>query len=705
MHSSPFPPRILACACSRTSPGRLLRGTLLAASFAFPNSAFSQNSFSGASDISLYGMPGHVDTPAATALPDGEIALTFAGVGGQLRHTAAFQISPRLTGAFRYTISGPEYGQGQNFDRSLDLSYQIVPEGQIRPALSVGLRDFAGTGRFSSEYFVATKHIGDRFVATAGMGWGRIAGNPRRTLAGTNAINTYKYWFSGTPELFGAVTWRATDRLAFTAEYSPDAYDLENRLFGFNRSERVNLGVSYEFRNNWSFSGYYVQDAEVGFRFTRLLNPKSSPAPGGREEAPMPVHVRSGKGNAARSWDDHLTDTKHIKDSTRDALLKQGLVLEGLDLDGTTATLRLRNLRYAAGAQAIGRASRVLTNTLPPEIETFRVVLVVSGLNTTVTTISRSDLEKLEWHPDGAAQLYARADIQDAYAIRTSDDQQYDAFGARVGPYISPALFDPDAPIRADFGMEAEASYALRPNFLISGKLRYPLIGNKDQSTRVSDSVLPHVRSDAAEYDRQADLELSHLTAEYFFRPAKNVYGRVTAGYLERMYGGLSAELLWKDPYKSYAIGGDINFVRQRDFDVLFDFRDYQVATGHLSYYHRLGENYMGQVDVGRYLAGDWGATFRLERRFKNGWRVGTFMTLTDVPFDTFGEGAFDKGIYFEVPHSWLTGEANKTGYATTIHFINRDGGAQLNVRNRLYDLISDTTNPALHERWGRVWR
>jgi hypothetical protein len=672
---------------------------------AVASSAAAQQNLANGSDLSLYGMPGHVDTPSAEALPDGEIALTFSGVGGQLKNTVAFQAAPRLTTTFRYSVSGPDYGEGENFDRSLDLAFRLLDEGEIWPSVSVGLRDFAGTGRFSSEYIVATKHFGSSVVASAGLGWGRIAGAPRETLSGSDAVNTYKYWFSGTPKPFGAVTWNASDNLSFTAEYSPDAYDLENRLFGFSRKNRFNFGTTYQFKNNWAASAYYVQGAEVGFRISKLLNPKTTPAPGGREASPMPVRVRGANGAAAQDWGGHFTDSQQVTDRTRDGLLQQGLVLAGLDIQGDAATVKIRNLQYGAGAQAIGRTARVLTNTLPPEIEDFRIVLETAGMITTATTLQRSDVETLEWHPDGAALSYARADIQDGYGIETTDVLAFPKFSARLGPYISPSIFDPEAPVRADFGVEAEASYALRPNLILSGNLRYPLIGNKDNSTRVSDSVLPNVRSDAAEYDRQADLELSHLTAEYFFRPGRNLYGRVTAGYLERMFAGVSAEVLWKDPSKPYAIGADINLVQKRGYEVLFDLQDYRIATGHISFYRRLGENYRGQIDVGRYLAGDYGATLKLERQFNNGWRVGAFMTLTDVPFDDFGEGAFDKGLYFEIPHAWLTGEASKTGYANTIHFISRDGGAQLNVRNRLHDLLDTSTNPALQQRWGRVWR
>ena len=63
------------------------------------------------------------------------------------------------------------------------------------------------------------------------------------------------------------------------------------------------------------------------------------------------------------------------------------------------------------------------------------------------------------------------------------------------------------------------------------------------------------------------------------------------------------------------------------------------------------------QVDAGRYLAGDWGATFALDRRFANGWKIGAFFTLTNVSAARFGEGSFDKGIRMTIPLSWITGK------------------------------------------------
>ncbi len=113
----------------------------------------------------------------------------------------------------------------------------------------------------------------------------------------------------------------------------------------------------------------------------------------------------------------------------------------------------------------------------------------------------------------------------------------------------------------------------------------------------------------------------------------------IAGGYLENMYGGMSGELLRYPVASRLALGVEVAYAKQRDFDMLFGFQDYDVVTGHASAYYDLGNGFTTQVDVGRYLAKDWGATFGLDREFNNGFKIGGYFTLTDVSFDDFGEG------------------------------------------------------------------
>jgi hypothetical protein len=281
----------------------------------------------------------------------------------------------------------------------------------------------------------------------------------------------------------------------------------------------------------------------------------------------------------------------------------------------------------------------------------------------------------------------------------------YPVFDYGIAPYLAFSFFDPDNPVRVEAGAQLKLSYRPAPGLTFAGRFRYPVAGNIGDSDRISDSRIEPVRTNAVLYARESDLEINTLTAEYMFRPGKDLFGRVSAGYLEDMFGGVSAELLWYPIGSRLALGAELNYARQRDFDMQFGFQDYGVVTGHASAYYDLGNGFLGQVDAGRYLAGDWGATFSLDREFKNGFRVGGYFTLTDVSSEDYGEGSFDKGIRFEVPLSWLTGQPSKTILKQNIQPIMRDGGARLNVDNRLHRSIRDYRGQELRDGWGRYLR
>jgi hypothetical protein len=97
----------------------------------------------------------------------------------------------------------------------------------------------------------------------------------------------------------------------------------------------------------------------------------------------------------------------------------------------------------------------------------------------------------------------------------------------------------------------------------------------------------------------------------------------------------------------------------------------------------------------GRYLAGDWGGTIELGRRFDSGIEVGGFATFTNVPFSRFGEGSFDKGIYVRVPFDFF-GLSTRSRASLNIRPVQRDGGQRLVVDNPLWEVARDGREDAL---------
>ena len=99
------------------------------------------------------------------------------------------------------------------------------------------------------------------------------------------------------------------------------------------------------------------------------------------------------------------------------------------------------------------------------------------------------------------------------------------------------------------------------------------------------------------------------------------------------------------------------------------------------------------------------GAQQQISRKFGSGWEVGGYATLTDVPFNTFGEGSFDKAIYVSIPIDWITSSPNRTKRRFTIRPITRDGGAQLSNARTLYREIENFQNASFIRELGRLWK
>jgi hypothetical protein len=154
------------------------------------------------------------------------------------------------------------------------------------------------------------------------------------------------------------------------------------------------------------------------------------------------------------------------------------------------------------------------------------------------------------------------------------------------------------------------------------------------------------------------------------------------------------------------AFGAELNYAQQRDFDMLFGFQDYNIVTGYLSAYYSFDNGVHAKIDAGRYLAGDWGATITMDRAFDNGWKIGAYVTMTDMSYAAFGEGSFDKGVIVTVPTDFFFGNASRRNLSAQLGSPNRDGGARLEIDDRLYDIVRDghVAGP-LGDTWGRVWR
>lgn len=673
----------------------------------------------------LFGSPGIVDMPSAEMADDATLATTFGYFDGSSRSTLYFQILPRLSGSFRYSAIENFSGTTTLYDRSFDIRYQLLTETNLRPSVVVGLQDFIGTGIYSGEYIVATKTVTPGVTVTGGLGWGRLGsyntvgtiGTRPDRFTGQGGLPEIDRFFRGDVGAFGGVSYAPNERLNLKVEYSSDDYTREVQRGSVTKSSPWNFGIDYRLRNGGQVSLYHVLGGEIGAQVTLVTNPKTSGIPGGTEPSGLPVAPRAPGASADLGWTADATRSQAAKASLTDLIKKEGMILEALQMDAKKATVRIINPRFGAPSQAFGRIARAMTRSLPASVEEFEIIPVIDGMAMSAVVFQRSDLERLEHEP--ANEILARTTFLDGYGrAPQADAGMYPKFTWSLAPYLQFSVFDPDNPVRADTGLRLAAEFEITPNFILSGSLAKKFGGNLDQVERQDQSELPRVRTDQARYSAEGDPSVEFLQVAHYGRPAKGLYSRVTVGYLEQMYGGLSAELLWKPVTSRLALGAEVNYIRRRDFDQLFGFQSmtttdpvsgaqYEIpeVNGHLSAYYAFGNGFHGQLDVGRYLAGDYGATISLDREFANGWRVGAYATFSNASFDDFGEGSFDKGLRFTIPVASLIGQPSRKRNDLVIQSLSRDGGARLKVNGRLYENVRDYHKPDAVNSWGRFWR
>lgn len=680
--------------------------------------------------LNFYGMTGLIDMPSGEAMEDGQFAIGVSHFGGQTRTTFTVQAAPRIQASFRYVgIQDANLAGFETYrDRSFDVRFLLNRESRYLPAVTLGLQDFAGTGIYAGEFVAATKNFsGDRIPgtikATVGLGWGRLGSSgsigspigsdrPSFEAGDTGGELSVDQWFRGDVAPFAGVEWQINDKWGLKAEYSSDAYEIETRQDVLDRKSRFNFGAEYQVSEGIRVGGYYLYGSEVGVNLQMQFNPKR-PVAQQRVPAPRPYFIRPDRREMPEAYDlawaaSEADASVLVRDALKPLLEAEGLTLVGVHSTGSTTEVRYRNERYGATAVSVGRVARVLARLLPDSVETFRIVPVFNDLAQSAIVLRRSDLEALEFAPNSSDALLAVAGINDATPMLPNgaalNEELFPVFNWSLGPYIQQRLFDPNEPVRIDGGVQLGLSYQPAPGWKIAGALQHRLTGNIEDDDNNNTSVLPHVRTDAILYAQGGDTSISNLYISRQWKAGPDLYARFTAGYLERMFGGISAEALWKPVGSRLALGVEANYVKQRAFDDVLGFQDYSVATGHASAYYEFGGGFTGQLDVGRYLAGDVGATVSLEREFKNGWRVGGFFTLTDVSAEDFGEGSFDKGITVTVPTDWLIGKPDQRTASTTIRPLGRDGGARLSVPGRLYGQVRSGHREALVGNWSGVW-
>jgi hypothetical protein len=650
---------------------------------------------------SNYGGVGLLEMRNARFRPDGTLE-AGASIRTQRRFWfLSFQALPWMEATFRLgeRLNGTT-GSGITTDRAFDVKIRLWEESDYLPAIAVGLQDFIGTGIYSGEYVVATKRFGP-LDATLGLGWGRLStqqdmDNPFASLSDSlsnrprqvdqgGSINSFNFFRGEYAALFGGLEYSLPplptpfgplEGLRAKIEFSADGlrderggYPARTTNLRGQAESRVNAGLQWS--NGWLDAGVqFVHGTDFLFRISARLDPERPPEP----DRPPPPAMGARPASAPPA----------PEAAAMAALRAAGFRPVAVRIEGTQARIAVAGGRQRTLAQAAGRVLRAVQPHLPQAVESVTLSWRQGGVEIARLSLSRATMEAAARGQASAEELFWTARLEPAGA---------DAFGLMDGgmgvtwgiePRVQALLGDPKRALRWQVSAVAGARWEIGHGVSLAGSVAQALAGNLDGAPP-SDSLLPHVRSDAGRYAREGPTSIPALYGERIWGLGADVFARVTGGWLEPMFAGISGEVLWRPHDQAWGVGLDIAHVAQRDYDGGLGVLGYDVTTGHVSVYADLPWYGMYTVArAGRYLAGDWGGTLELGRRFSSGIEVGGFATFTDVPFRTFGEGSFDRGIYVRIPLD-LFGIATRDVGSAVIRGVQRDGGQRLQVDNPLW--------------------
>ena len=542
-------------------------------------------------------------------------------------------------------------------DKGFNFKLRLKEEG-VFPAIAIGINDIAGTGYYSSEYIVGSYGI-NKTDFHFGLGWGQLNGAKESFRNPLGKINNNFY---ERPE-------NLEDR---GGQFQPSRYfsgETVSPFLGISHvvNEKFILKLEYDTTVTPGQVGYKEakQDFSFGFDFNITKN--------------FTIGISSERGNSTSirfiyKNDPYISKPRYeYKDSNHKETDSDYVrLIRNLNENGIGVN------KIIEGAEQVGIQ---ISQFRHPNLDIIDEIIRKASSNAGIEKPVKTNLT--------IANLKARTEFDESFEKNSNLIYQRQAkkkFRTNTRLEVRPFLASREEFFKGAIMIENISEYSFSDNFYFSSNIQYSLADNFDDLKYPPVDTYPaQVRSDIKDYLINYDegIIIGRAQFDYYLSPKKNHHVMLTAGILEEMFNGIGFEYLYFKEGSNYAIGYEMFEVKKRDYEMRFGTLDYKNVTGHLNFYYR---NYNripfdAKISYGEYLAGDEGITIDLSRSFENGTKFGVFASFTDVSTEQFGEGSFDKGIYFNIPvfgnfinYSWRP--------------LTKDPGAKLVRKNSLHDLL-----------------
>ena len=594
-------------------------------------------------------------------------------------------------------------------DKSFNLKIKLIEETERYPELSVGFRDFIGTGKFSGEYIVSSKKFGD-FDITAGLGWGALSEstgikNPfiniddafssRSEDFGLGGNIEFNRWFKGpkVSAFYGFSYLNKYSGLRFKMDYD------KSNPFNLKKESDYSFGLSIPASKYFDINLFKHRGVDLGFGFSYKANYSKQIIQ--KNEVINPINFSKKDTDLLSSNDEVFSGTINLLLS-RYRIYTQEIYFKDENLFILIDQSRYRNLNLAA-KRVIQITDEVLSTR---NINNVSIIFQVGNVKTGSIKFPLNKFKQFLDNSISFVELRKYISYENFYQY----DEEAKIFEGKINfplytwgikPDLKNHVGAPEAFYSGQIGLLVSGGVSLNKNSYFDSSIGLGIFQNLDQLRLRAFSRLPKVRSDIREYLKEKYI-LKQLTYTHMFDPTYSkdylFFGGLKIGLFEEMYGGIGGEILLRDINKPWYFTANYYWVKQREFNQRLSFRNYETFTGHLNF---IWETPFDGVKVilsgGRYLAKDSGVTLNLSKSFKTGFTLGFYATKTDISAFEFGEGTFDKGIYFSIPLDVVSSKYRKNNARFVWKNLTRDGGAILSGGLDLNGYVENSSSYVLN--------
>ncbi len=682
-----------------------------------------------------FGGVGLMQMPTGRMAPEGEFNFSASFNNEYYFYNVSLQVMPWLESTIRYTqvqdllySGGADQDCSQNSfsgctkytDKGIDFKLRLIEEGYYLPEVSVGVRDFGGTGLFDGEFVAATKRFGP-VDFTLGMAWGYMgtSGNFTNPLCkasdkycerpsdykGNGGSVDFERWFKGDAAIYGGFEYQTPYKpLTLKLEYDGNDYSQDFPV--------VRGGVDMTQHTPWNVGAVY--------RFTDWGSAKVSYERG--DTLTLGFDLSTNFNEMYSVWRDTETaelrpsDVETVDDIDMAALAEELETIAGYEqaqilVDDNSIVVKGTQVKYRDRDIALERGATVIANAVPSYIDTYKIIENDKSLELTETTV---DAQAFKAAANNSYLNAQTSDATDTHELERKKSVIYhdgrERFDVSISPNLAQSFGSAENFYLYSLGLYTNASFWALNNVELSGSLYVNLIDNYDKFNYEipSDGTdqTPRVRTLFRSYVDDP-VRLDRLQLTWFEDYGSGIYTQAYGGYLESMFAGVGGEILYRPFNQNWAIGADMTAISQRDPESWFGTFDQEIqvnpddssrtykvidkgTTGFITGYYTPQWDFLSdtllKVGVGKFLAGDIGTRVDFSKQFKSGVIAGAFVSLTDMTTEEYGEGSYTKGFYVSIPFDLVTVKPSSSRAGFTWLPITRDGGQVLNKQYNLFD-------------------